>query len=133
MRKNPMAAYAEAQHAHIHCAHPVEVTVMMLNRTLEHLNTIKSLMTSGDNPSVLGTSMSKAVALLNEGLIPNIPLQTTVPEYDNMMALYDYVSRSVVQANITKDPEAIQQAINLLTQINDTWKEVLVTKLGIQP
>lgn len=133
MARNPLQAYADAKYAHLHCAHPVEVSVMMINRTLEHLRSIKTLMQSGDNPSMLGTSMSKAVALLNEGLIPNIPLQHTIPEYDNMMALYDYVSRTIVKANIDKDPQAINTAIDLLTQINDTWKQVLVTKLGINP
>ena len=131
MTRNPLQAYNNAKYAHIHCAHPVEVSVMMINRTLEHLRSIQALMKSGENPSVLGTSMSKAVALLNEGLIPNIPLQHTIPEYDNMMALYEYISRTIVKANIDKDAEALNIAIDLLTQINDTWNQVLITKLGI--
>jgi flagellar protein FliS len=43
----------------------------------------------------------------------------------NLAALYDFIYRRLVEANISKDPHLIQEAGVLLEQLRDTWREAL--------
>lgn len=46
---------------------------------------------------------------------------------NNLSQIYSYINQLLVQANIKKDISLIEQAIGLLTELCDTWREA-VTK-----
>lgn len=43
----------------------------------------------------------------------------------NMLALYEYMNRRLVEANIKNDIAIIEEVEGLVTEFRDTWKEVL--------
>lgn len=43
----------------------------------------------------------------------------------NWMALYDYIEFRLIQGNIKKDKEQLQEARNLLQELRDTWVEAM--------
>lgn len=47
------------------------------------------------------------------------------PIADNLNRLYTYINQLLVEANIKKDTNLIEQAITLLTELCDTWREVV--------
>lgn len=48
----------------------------------------------------------------------------------NLAALYDFVHTRLVEANIKKDPTPLGEAIGLLEQLRDTWREALDGRTG---
>lgn len=40
--------------------------------------------------------------------------------------IYDYIYSLLVEANISKDPEILNQALEQIRGMRDTWKEVMV-------
>jgi len=43
----------------------------------------------------------------------------------NLYQLYDFVNQLLIKANVTKDREPLQQALKLLTELRDMWREVV--------
>lgn len=44
---------------------------------------------------------------------------------NNLHQLYTYINQLLVEANIKKDVNLIEQAVHLLTELCDTWREVV--------
>lgn len=42
-----------------------------------------------------------------------------------MIPLYDYMNRRLMEANISNDPTIIVEVEGLVTEFRDTWKEVI--------
>lgn len=43
----------------------------------------------------------------------------------NLFALYEFMSRQLVEANIRKDPAALDIVIKHMTELRDTWKQAV--------
>lgn len=51
-------------------------------------------------------------------------------DYDvskNLYALYDYMKRRLIEANIKKDTEIIDEVLGLLTGLRDTWQKAIAS------
>ena len=46
----------------------------------------------------------------------------TAKDFD---AVYEYISSLLLQANIKKDPEMLTQALDLVREMRDLWKEIM--------
>ena len=43
----------------------------------------------------------------------------------NLQQLYTYIYDRLVEANIKKDPEIVDEAIRFLVELRDTWEQVV--------
>ena len=43
----------------------------------------------------------------------------------NLLALYDYMHGQLIEANIQKDADILQEVLELLTELRDTWAEAV--------
>ena len=43
----------------------------------------------------------------------------------NLYQLYSFINQLLIQANVKKDGDLIQQAIKLLTELREMWHEVV--------
>jgi flagellar protein FliS len=46
----------------------------------------------------------------------------TAKDFD---VIYEYISNLLVQANIKKDPEVLNQALDQVREMRDLWKEIM--------
>lgn len=46
---------------------------------------------------------------------------------ENLDRIYEYFQHLLIQANIKKSPDPIEQCVLLMTQIRDTWQELFDT------
>ncbi|MDI6716602.1 MAG: flagellar export chaperone FliS [Actinomycetota bacterium] len=44
---------------------------------------------------------------------------------DNLSKIYDYVNNRLIEANIKKDPNYVNECIRLLSELNSAWCEVM--------
>jgi flagellar protein FliS len=122
---NPYASY---QQNSVNTASPGELTLMLYNGCLKFLAASKVAIKE-KNISDKNVNIQKAQKIIRELMI------TLDPSYDiskNLAALYDYFLRRLVDGNIKNDIEAIEEVEGFITELRDTWKEVIKINRQIQ-
>jgi flagellar biosynthetic protein FliS len=71
-----------------------------------------------------GSSLSKAINIIENGLKQGLVEGNGDELTDNLVGLYAYMVRRLLQANLRNDVEAIEEVEGLLRNIADAWKEV---------
>ncbi|MGE7690571.1 flagellar export chaperone FliS [Lysinibacillus sp. NPDC097214] len=120
-----MAANLTAQNAYkqnsVTTASPGELTLMLYNGCLKFLYKAK-LAIQEKNIQEKNTNLIKAQAIISE-LMSTLNMDIEVSK--NMFALYEYINRRLVEANIQNDVAIIEEVEGLVTEFRDTWKEVI--------
>lgn len=71
-----------------------------------------------------GLSLSKAINIIDGGLKQGLVEHQGDELAENLSALYDYMIRRLVSANLHNDIAAVEEVETLLRNIADAWKEV---------
>ncbi|MBV8041610.1 flagellar export chaperone FliS [Pluralibacter sp.] len=79
-----------------------------------------------------GLSLSKAINIIENGLKVGLDDKSDDELTQNMIALYSYMVRRLLHANLRNDVSAIEEVEHLLRNIADAWKEVANTPNFIQ-
>ena len=120
-----MAANLTAQNAYkqnsVTTASPGELTLMLYNGCLKFLHKAK-LAIQEKNIQEKNTNLIKSQAIISE-LMSTLNMDIEVSK--NMFALYEYINRRLVEANIQSDVAIIEEVEGLVTEFRDTWKEVI--------
>ncbi|UDK95488.1 flagellar export chaperone FliS [Lysinibacillus sphaericus] len=120
-----MAANLTAQNAYkqnsVTTASPGELTLMLYNGCLKFLSKAK-LAIQDKNIQEKNTNLIKAQAIISE-LMATLNMDIEVSK--NMFALYEYMNRRLVEANIKNDVSIIEEVEGFVTEFRDTWKEVI--------
>lgn len=120
-----MAANLTAQNAYkqnsVTTASPGELTLMLYNGCLKFLNKAKIAIQEKDMQEK-NINLQKAQAIISELMVT---LNMEIDVSKNMLALYEYMNRRLIQANIRKDISIIEEVEGLVTEFRDTWKEVI--------
>lgn len=66
--------------------------------------------------------MKKAQAIITE---LRVTLDHKYAVWEDFERVYDYIYRKLVEANIHKDTEALEEALKRIREMRDTWKEVM--------
>ncbi|MCM3024051.1 flagellar export chaperone FliS [Heyndrickxia ginsengihumi] len=116
--RNPYQAY---QQNSVTTASPGELTLQLYNGCLKFMHIAKNAIEKNDIQQ-RHANLIKAQNIISE-------LMTTLDEkYDvaqNMMLLYDFILRRLMDANLKNDLKALAEAEELVTEFRDTWKEVI--------
>ena len=68
------------------------------------------------------TNLKKAQAIITE---LRVTLDHKYEVWEDFERVYDYIYRKLVEANIHKDAEALEEALKRIREMRDTWKEVM--------
>ena len=71
-----------------------------------------------------GLALSKAINIIDNGLKSGLDHQQGGEIADNLAALYDYMKRRLMQANLHNDEAAIVEVVKLLENIADAWRQI---------
>ncbi|AVF34690.1 MULTISPECIES: flagellar export chaperone FliS [Rahnella] len=72
-----------------------------------------------------GKSLSMAINIIDSGLKAGLSREKGDPELvDNLEALYSYMVRRLLHANLHNDQEAITEVLALLENIADAWRQI---------
>ncbi|QKJ87558.1 flagellar protein FliS [Paramixta manurensis] len=71
-----------------------------------------------------GLSLSKAINIIDNGLKLGLADNSDDALSENLLALYAWMVRRLLQANLHNDVTAIEEVENLLRPIADAWKDV---------
>ncbi|WP_097014078.1 flagellar export chaperone FliS [Anaerocolumna aminovalerica] len=117
----PVNAAAAYQNNKINTATPAELTLMLYEGIIKFCNiAIIGIEENDINKANLNIQKAeKIITHLRSTLDFKYPV---AKDFDN---IYDYVFDRLVQANIRKDKDIIEEALEHVRGLRDTWKEVM--------
>jgi flagellar protein FliS len=71
-----------------------------------------------------GAAISKAIAIIEEGLRSSLDKERGGELAANLDSLYDYMSFRLLEANIRNDLDALEEVRTLMTQLRDAWAAI---------
>ncbi|WP_413364934.1 flagellar export chaperone FliS [Lysinibacillus sp. 3P01SB] len=102
-------------------ASPGELTLMLYNGCLKFLGKAKVAITEKDIEEK-NYNIQRAQAIIAE-LMSTLNMDIEISK--QMLPLYEYMNRRLVEANIQSDVAIIEEVEGLVTEFRDTWKEVI--------
>ncbi|HEY9577046.1 MAG TPA: flagellar export chaperone FliS [Pseudobacillus sp.] len=123
--KNPYQTYSNNA---VTTASPGELTLMLYNGCLKFINQAKQAITD-QNIEVKNTCIQKAQAIIQE-LMVTLNMDMAVSE--NLLSLYDYLNRRLIEANIKSDTAILEEVEGFVAEFRDTWKEVIQKNRQLQ-
>ena len=103
-------------------ASPHQLIKMLLEGALERVATASGAMARGE-VAVSGESIGKAISIV-DSLRVSLDREQGGQIADNLSALYDYMTRRLLEANATKDPDMLGEVAGLLREIKVAWDQV---------
>ncbi|WP_227660273.1 flagellar export chaperone FliS, partial [Hafnia paralvei] len=71
-----------------------------------------------------GQSITKAINIIDNGLKAGLNLEKGGELAENLAALYDYMVKRLLHANLHNDEATIQHVTDLLDNIADAWRQI---------
>lgn len=104
-------------------ASPHQLVVMLFDGVHSALVRARLFLEQGDIPAK-GEALSKAINIIENGLKAGLNMDVGGDLPHNLAALYDYMVRRLLIANLRNDVEAINEVEALLLNISDAWKQI---------
>ncbi|MDE7299159.1 MAG: flagellar export chaperone FliS [Lachnospiraceae bacterium] len=105
----------------INTASPAELTLMLYEGAIKFCNkAIYAIEES--NIAKANENLIKAQKIIMEF---RGTLDFKYPVAKDFELVYDYIYRRLVEANIRKDKEIVEDALKYIREMRDTWKEVM--------
>lgn len=118
------AAYAQVGiDSGVLAANPHQLIVLLFDGALLSIDTASSHMRNGDMEGK-GHSISRAIEIVSSGLAASLDTGRGGEIAHNLAALYNYIGRQLVAANLNNDPAPLDEARRLLQQLKDAWSEI---------
>lgn len=104
-------------------ASPHQLITMLFDGASSALVRARLFMQQG-NIAAKGEAIGKAIDIIENGLKGGLDPQQGGELVENLGALYDYMVRRLLQANLRNDIEAISEVERLLGDIASAWKQI---------
>ena len=118
MAMNAAAAYKDSK---ILTASPAELTLMLFEGAIKFGN-LAIMAIEKNQFEKANSNIIKAERIIVE-------LRTTLnfdyPVAKDFKAVYDYIYARLLDANLKKDTEILEEALQYIREMRDTWKEVM--------
>jgi flagellar secretion chaperone FliS len=114
-------AYQAYQNNAVQTASPGELTLLLYNGCIKFIKLAKKAIEE-KNMAEKNTNLIKAQDIVQELMV------TLNMEYEiskNMMSMYDYIYRRLIEANVKNDLSILDEIEGYVTEFRDTWKQVV--------
>ena len=102
-------------------ASPAELTLMLYEGAIKFCNIAKMAIEKGDVQKAHDNIM-RAQRVITEF---RATLDHKYPVWEDFERVYDYIYRKLVEANMHKDLDPLEEALKYIREMRDTWKEVM--------
>nr|WP_153879691.1 flagellar export chaperone FliS [Citrobacter freundii] len=117
-------AYAQVSiESGVMSASPHQLIEMLFDGAHSALVRARLFMQQGDIVAK-GEALSKAINIIDNGLKAGLDQDNGGEIATNLSALYDYMVRRLLQANLRNDSQAIEEVEGLLGNIAEAWKQI---------
>ncbi|MBE3587706.1 MAG: flagellar export chaperone FliS [Thermoanaerobacteraceae bacterium] len=113
--------YRQYQQNAVLTADPGRLTLMLYRGAVKFIRRSMDCITAKDIPGAHRLNLRAQDILLH--LLGTVDQNMEIGK--NLAALYDYMYRRLVEANIKKDPAVLQEVAGLLEDLAGTWEDAL--------
>ncbi|QLG87400.1 flagellar export chaperone FliS [Chitinibacter bivalviorum] len=122
--RKALNAYGSASLEHqLESASPHRLVVMLFDGVIKSINAAKFQMGQG-NIAEKGKSISKAVAIIEEGLRLSLDKTAGGELAENLDALYEYAAYQLLMANMKNDKLILDQILALMNDLRESWLSI---------
>lgn len=118
VNRNGYAAYANSK---LMTATPAELTLMLYDGAIKFCN-IAIVAIEEKNVEKAHNNIVKVEKIIEEFQITLNHNYATAEDFDNV---YSYLKQRLLEANLKKDKEILEEVLTHLRTMRDTWKEVM--------
>lgn len=104
-------------------ASPHQLIVLLFEGARQALIVARAGIEAGDVPKK-GAAITKAIDIILNGLRASLNLEEGGNLAQNLYALYDYMARRLLHANLNNDSAALDEVLNLLSEIHGAWVSI---------
>lgn len=115
------ASLQQYNNSKILTASPAELTLMLYEGAIKFCNIAVVAIEKKDIPKA-HLNIVKAERIINH---LRVTLDMKYPVAQDFERIYEYLDRRLVQANMKKDNEILEEVLEHLRSVRDTWKEVM--------
>ena len=115
---NPYQSY---QQNSVNTASPGELTLMLYNGCLKFITLGKKAIAE-KNFQEKNMNLIKAQKIIQE-LMVTLKMDLAISK--ELMSLYDYLNRRLIEANIKSDLDILEEVEGFVMEFRDTWKEAI--------
>lgn len=116
--KNP---YQKYQQTSVNTASPAELSLMLYNGCLKFMSQAKQAIEQ-KNIEKKNEYIQRAQMIIQEFMVT---LNRDVAMSEDLMRLYDFIFRKLVDANTHSDLTALKEAEDMVLDLRNTWKEMM--------
>lgn len=121
---SPLTAYAQAGiAAKVQAASPHQLIILLFEGAESAINVAKLHMENGETASK-GKLISQAIDIISNGLKASLNVEAGGKLAEQLSALYDYMVRRLLAANLENNPAALDEVSRLLGEIHSAWAEI---------
>lgn len=113
--------YEQYQQNAVHTASQEELVLMLYNGLLKFIKQGIFAFENKDNNSIHNNLIRAQEIVLHL----NASLDEKYEISKNLSALYDYMYRKLVEANMNKDPEIVNEVFGMAKEFRDTWQQAM--------
>lgn len=120
MGKSPYQKYKNTK---VETANQEKLLIMLYNGAIKFIKQAKEGIQEQDY-ELVNNKLNRSQAIITE-------LRTTLDEEQggeiaqNLDALYEYMNRRLVQANVNKELEPIDEVLSMLRELKETWQQAI--------
>ncbi|HEU0186952.1 MAG TPA: flagellar export chaperone FliS [Gallionellaceae bacterium] len=111
---------------------PHKLILMLYQGALLAIATAKTQMQRKEI-AAKGASISKAIAIIDEGLKSSLNMEAGGELAGNLAALYGYMCQRLLLANLNNDPAMLDEVSRLLNDLKGAWEAIRPIVTGIAP
>lgn len=124
VKRNPYDAYSKSTlESDVNQASPHKLILMLFDGMLSAIKQAHTHMEAKRIPEK-GLALSKAVAILEEGLRASLNKEVGGQLAEDLDALYEYCSNRLIEANLNNKPELLNEVVKLLEPLRDAWETI---------
>lgn len=124
MFSSPIAAYRQVEReSDIRGADPHRLIMLLFDGAIVALDTAEKHMID-NNIADKSSAIAKAASIITDGLSASLNVQAGGELAQNLAALYDYMVRRLMTANVQNDVVALREVRGLLHDIGGAWREM---------
>ncbi|WP_185960736.1 flagellar export chaperone FliS [Aliidiomarina halalkaliphila] len=118
------AAYGRVSvESNVLSASPHQLISMLFDGAQQAIKSARLHMSNG-NIAEKGKAISKAIDIVNSGLLAAVDKEKGGDLAERLESLYTYISSLLLKANLKNDEALLDEAARLLEDIGSAWKEI---------
>ncbi len=114
-------AYAQYNNSKVLTASPAELVLMLYDGAIKFCNIAIVAIENGDVQKA-HTNIVKVERIIDHF---RMTLDMRYPVAADFERIYEYLSRRLIEANMKKDKEIVEEVCGHIRSVRETWKEVM--------